>query len=88
MSLCRFRFTFTGTGEALIEKFRSHFSRAGGTLSGSDIEGSFVLPTPVGEFKGSYAVSGQTIAIDVSDKPAFVPCGLVEARLSKFVRED
>jgi hypothetical protein len=87
VSLCSFRFTFTGTGEALIEKFRSHFARAGGTLSGSEVEGSFVLPTPVGQFKGSYSVSGQTIAIDVSDKPAFVPCGLVEARLSQFVKD-
>ena len=88
MSLCRFRFNFTGTGEALVEKFRSRFSREGGTLSGSETEGSFVLPTPVGQFKGSYAVSGQTIDIDVSDKPAFVPCGLIEGRLSKFVQED
>jgi hypothetical protein len=87
VSLCTFRFTFTGSAEALIEKIRAHFSRAGGTLTGSETEGSFDLPTPVGRFVGTYAVSGQTIGIEISDKPAFVSCGIIEGRLAHFVRD-
>lgn len=87
MSLCRFQFDFTGTGESLVETIRSHLGRAGGELTGSAAEGRFSLSTPVGSFRGTYTISGQTIFLEVADKPFFVPCGAIETRLAAYVKE-
>jgi hypothetical protein len=86
LSLCRFQFEFRGTGESLVENIRSHVGRAGGELTGSATGGTFSLSTPVGAFHGTYAISGQTIFLEVADKPFFVPCGAIEARLAAYVR--
>ncbi|MGH9319309.1 MAG: hypothetical protein ACRD3V_05390 [Vicinamibacteria bacterium] len=87
MSHCKFQFDFTGSAEALVEKIRSHVSRAGGQLIGSSSEGSYSLSTPLGAFRGTYSVAGQTIVLEVLDKPFFVPCGAIEARLANYVKE-
>jgi hypothetical protein len=87
VSGCRFRFDFRGTSESLIEAVRSHLGRAGGELRGSATEGAFSLSTPVGAFHGTYAVTGQSIVLEVTDKPFFVPCAAIEARLASYVKE-
>lgn len=87
MSLCRFQFDFRGTGESLVETIRSHVGRAGGEFLGSATEGRFSLSTPVGAFRGTYSIAGQTIFLEVADKPFFVPCGAIEARLAAYVKE-
>ena len=87
MSLCRFQFEFRGTGESLVEKIRSHVSRAGGELTGSAAGGEFSIATPVGAFRGTYTISGQTNFLEVREKPFFVPCGTIEARLSSYIKE-
>ena len=87
VSICRFQFDFRGTGESLVERIRSHVGRAGGELTGSATGGRFALSTPVGAFRGDYTISGQTIFLEVADKPFFVPCGTIEARLAAYVEE-
>jgi hypothetical protein len=87
LSLCRFQFDFRGTADSLVEHIRSHVSRAGGELTGSAAGGDFTLATPVGAFRGTYVISGQTIFLEVREKPFFVPCGTIEARLSSYIKE-
>jgi len=86
LSTCRFQFDFSGTKESLVEKIRSHVGRAGGELTGSTDGGTFSLSTPVGVFRGTYSISGQTILLEVLDRPFFVPCGTIEARLASYVK--
>ena len=87
MSLCRFQFDFRGTSESFVERIRSHVGRAGGELAGSATKGTFSLSTPAGAFRGIYTISEQTIFLEVADKPFFVPCGTIEARLAAYVKE-
>ncbi len=87
MSLCKFHFDFKGSGESLVAAIRSHVTRAGGELNGSATDGSFSLSTPVGAFRGTYSISGQTIFLEVLEKPFFVPCGTIEARLAGYIKE-
>jgi hypothetical protein len=86
MSDCRFQFDFPGSAEALVTTIRTHVSRAGGRFEGSSTEGIFVLSTPVGTFRGDYSIEGQTIFLVVTDKPFFVPCGAIEARLAEYIK--
>lgn len=87
MAVCRFVFDFAISEEKLVERIRAHVHRAGGSFEGSTSDGSFHLPTPVGEFKGYYQISGGTILLEVTDKPFFVPCSAIESKLRDYVED-
>jgi hypothetical protein len=82
---CRFEFAFGGTGASLVATIRSRVRDAGGSFEGSDTAGDFCLPTPIGEFRGRYMVATSSIAIEVDEKPFFVPCSAIEAKLLEYV---
>lgn len=86
MSGCRFQFDFPGSATALVDAIRVRMTEAGGRFEGSPAEGSFLLPTPVGEFEGSYTIDKKTIRVEVTDKPFFVPCSAIEAKLVEMVK--
>ena len=86
MSDCRFQFDFTGSGEALVGKIRAKMTEAGGSFEASGSAGSFVLPTPIGTFEGDYTIERGTIRVQVTRKPVFVPCSVIEAKLVEMVR--
>lgn len=82
MSKCKFEFPLPGSKTDALSEIRSHVSGAGGTFG----EGEFALPTPVGTFRGRYEVVGESIVVDVTHKPVFVPCSAIESRLSHYVK--
>jgi len=86
MADCRLRFDFSGSNRALVDKIRTKVTAAGGSFDGADAAGSFVLPTPIGAFEGDYLIEQQTIWIEVTRKPFFVPCSAIEAKLAEYVR--
>ena len=86
MSDCRFQFEFPGSATALVDAIRAKMNGAGGRFDGSDAVGEFTLPTPIGEIQGSYTVDKNTIWVEVSGKPFFVPCSAIEAKLLEIVR--
>ena len=85
LSICRFEFDFDFSSETVFSRIRAHVHRAGGSFVGSVTEGSFQLPTPAGDFKGHYRISGTVILLEVTDKPIFVPCSAIEAKLHDYV---
>jgi hypothetical protein len=59
---------------------------AGGQFEGSSATGRFALPTPIGTFEGTYTVDKATIWVEVNEKPFFVPCSAIEAKLVEIVK--
>ncbi len=86
MSECRFQFEFPGSAAVLVETIRSKIADAGGQFEGSPTVGHFSLPTPVGAFNGSYTIDKNTIWIEVTEKPIFVPCSAIESKLNAIVK--
>jgi hypothetical protein len=86
LSACRFQFEFSGSSTALVEAIRAKMDDAGGQFEGSPSIGRFVLPTPVGAFEGTYTVDESTIWVEVNEKPFFVPCSAIEAKLREIVK--
>ena len=86
MSQCRFHFDFDGSSESLVSKIRARVSGAGGRFDSFENGGSFSLPTPIGEFQGSFTVQEHTVWVDVDEKPAFVSCSTIESRLRDMVK--
>lgn len=83
MAECSFQFKLeTGPAET-IEKVKVKIEQAGGMFNGDRNEGKFSLPTPVGVIEGSYNVTADELKIDITKKPAFLPCSMLEAELKK-----
>ena len=85
---CSFTFQFPIGAEELVGKVESAIRGAGGELDGDAQAGFYSVPTPVGTIEGSYAVSGQSIQIDVLEKPIYLSCALIEKTLKMILHRE
>ena len=86
MSECEFNFQFSGTAASLVDQISTKVSAAGGVFDRSDKDGCFFLPTPVGEFKGTFQINGNNIWLRVTQKPFLISCNLIQSKLSELIR--
>ncbi len=85
MARCQFSIEFSGAAEELLQKAKDGITRARGNFEGGAGEGSFKVPTPLGDIKGAYTIEGSVISITVADKPMLLGCGRIESELRKFM---
>ena len=64
--------------EAMLERARIEAKGAGIVLQGDSYSGRFQ-----GTAGGTYSVDGAKIKVDVTEKPSFVPWGMIERALQK-----
>ncbi|BAV08327.1 hypothetical protein SAMN05421788_112135 [Filimonas lacunae] len=83
MSKCNFNVPLNNTADAVVEKLRSRITAAKGSFDGDSSKGNFVVQTPLGAVHGNYTVAGETLNVDITDKPMFVPCDMIEGYLQK-----
>jgi hypothetical protein len=77
----------TGSADETLAKARRALEKFGGSLEGDSEKGELSAATPAGKVKGTYRVEGQTITIDITDKPFIVPASTIEAQVRKFLSE-
>ncbi len=95
MSACQFDFSLGVEAARLLEALRADFARFGGTVHGGEDSagfGEFSLPTPLGNFSGTFEVTdngggGCSFRIDVDEKPMFVPCSAIEEHLGRRLQK-
>jgi len=86
MSKCNFSIPFEGTAAEVKTKAETAIKNAGGIFEGDTTSGIFSLPTPLGEIKGSYIMNNVSpITVDILEKPLFVPCNQIEAKLNGYL---
>ena len=83
MAECSFKFKIETDPAETIEKVKTKIEQEGGTFNGDENEGKFSLPTPVGEIEGSYQITADELKIDITKKPSFLPCSMLEGELKK-----
>jgi hypothetical protein len=86
MSKCSFSIPFSGSVTDIISAAQSGIAGAGGNFSGDVNGGEFSLSTFVGEIRGAYTVNGSALNIDITDKPMFLGCSMIEAELKKYLK--
>jgi hypothetical protein len=86
MAKCSFSFEFPITAEELVRRVDEAIENAGGEFSGDSLGGAYYIPTPIGPIMGTYIVTGQTIQIDVTQKPVILTCNMIGGKLSDIVR--
>lgn len=83
MADCNFSIPFSGDSQQVINKARAAVQGQGGTLSGDDNSGQFQVSVFGSTIAGQYAVVGNELQIQVTDKPFMIPCSIIEGFLSK-----
>ena len=94
MSVCRFDLRLGTTPGRLLRSLRADFARFGGTVTGDEPDsetggfGEFALPTPLGEFTGTWEITSSapdscSVRIELDSKPMFVPCSAIEEHLAR-----
>lgn len=75
---------FSGSAQDLFNKVSTLAHQHDGTISGGPTGGAFSVPIPVfGKTAGSFAISGQTCTIHITQRSFFLGCDLIE----NFVKE-
>lgn len=83
MAECSFQFKIETNPAETLNEVKVKIEQEGGTFNGDETEGTFSLPTPVGVIEGSYQVTEDELKIDITKKPAFLPCSMLEGELKK-----
>jgi hypothetical protein len=77
-----FDVNFTGDVTQLIAKAKTEIEAQDGKLVGDNTQGTISISLPiVGGIEGGYKVNGQVITISITQKPQFVPCGMIESKI-------
>lgn len=82
---CNIQVPFSGNAAEIISKARNAISSAGGNFDGNDLTGNFDLSTMAGDVRGTYTVNGSTLEVNITDKPMFLPCDMIESQLKQYL---
>ncbi len=82
---CLFQFPWIGNPPDWVIRAREGISKAGGVFSGDASSGHFSSPTPVGKISGNYQVQDGQMTLNITEKPVFLPCSLIEQYLKKYL---
>ena len=78
---CDFSLPFSGDAENVLAKARKAVEGQGGSFTGDTNAGNFHVSVFGNKIVGNYQVSGQTLQINITDKPFMVPCSAIEGFL-------
>ena len=78
---CDFSLPFSGSPEDVLAKARKAVEGQGGSFTGDTNRGDFQVSVFGNKIIGNYTVGGQTLNINITDKPFMVPCNAIESFL-------
>lgn len=81
MSACNFTIPFSKSVTEILEKAKKTIESQNGTFTGDENAGNFDVSIFGNTVIGSYAVTGQDLNIDITEKPFLVPCSMIESYL-------
>ena len=78
---CDFSIPFSGNAEDVLAKAKKAVEGQGGNFTGDTSRGDFDVSVFGNKIVGNYAVNGQTLDVNITDKPFMVPCSAIEGFL-------
>ncbi|MBI1349239.1 hypothetical protein GC163_23465 [bacterium] len=71
---------------AVIPILLNGLRHRGGTVTWTDQAGTFSLSLPIGgAITGSFAITGKSLTITITQRPMLVSCGTLESKLQDFI---
>ncbi|WP_018344036.1 hypothetical protein [Cytophaga aurantiaca] len=86
MAACTFDIPFTQNVNEMIKTIQESILKVeNAAFEGNSSSGSFSLPTPLGQIKGTYKITATLAHFAIIEKPMLVPCSLIESKLNGFL---
>lgn len=85
MPVCSFTLQHAGTPDTLFPVAKRAITTQGGSVTGSPVAGSIVLPSAAGRISLNYTARGSSLAIQVTDKPWVVSCSRIQSELAQVL---
>lgn len=82
---CKFSVNFSEPVESAVLKAKNAVESQSGVFNGDVNSGEFEVTVFGNNIKGNYKVTGQVLDIEITDKPFFVPCNMIETFLVKNI---
>ena len=82
---CDFSIPFSGNAEDVLAKAKKAVQGQGGNFSGDTSRGDFDVSVFGNKIVGNYTVNGQTLDVNITDKPFMVPCSAIESFLKNQI---
>lgn len=82
---CSFKLPFTSPVTEAVERAKNAVESQNGIFKGDTQSGDFEVSILGNFIKGNYQIEGQILNLEVTQKPAFVPCGMIENFLKKEI---
>ncbi|MDB5205754.1 MAG: hypothetical protein JWR72_829 [Flavisolibacter sp.] len=82
---CDFSIPFSGNAEGVLAKAKKAVQGQGGSFNGNEGSGDFTVSVFGNKIIGNYTVSGQTLNVQITDKPFMVPCSAIEGFLKNQI---
>jgi len=82
----KFTLNYSGDKEQLLSKIKNAIGDKG-SLSGDNQLGNFKGSTPLGSIEGSYSIDGDTITVNISDKPFLLSTGTIQSEFEKALKK-
>lgn len=80
-----FEFPLNGTPENLASKIEEAITKRGGKFTGDAKEGKIEISTPVGGVTVTYKILGETVSVEIVEKPVFVPEEMIKNEILKMM---
>lgn len=80
---CKINLPFHQSAAEALGKAKAAVLSQNGNFNGDENSGDFDLNVFGNFIKGNYTVEGQVLKLEITDKPIFVPCAMVESFLKK-----
>lgn len=78
---CKIEIPFKESPAEAIGKARTAVLNQNGNFDGDDYLGNFDVTVMGNRVAGKYRIEGQILLLDVTEKPFFVPCSMIESFL-------
>ena len=88
MAECEFQFSLTEPVESVLARARQALTEKGGSFEEDGHQGSYSLTTPLGDFRGTFEATSETLSFVVIEKPFLVPCKTIERTLREKLFPD
>ena len=82
---CDFSIPFSGSAQDVLAKAKKAVQSQGGNFAGDTSRGDFDVSVFGNKIIGNYTVSGQTLDVNITDKPFTVPCSAIESFLKNQI---
>ncbi len=78
---CEFKVPFSGNADEILKKAKELVESQGGSFQGDTFMGEFSVAVFGNRVAGAYAVEGNILQMEITEKPMMVPCNMIESFL-------